>query len=144
MRVENAGSTLPYRCGQVFDLLADIERYPQFLPGWSSAHISRRQGDTLYVEQVVGFGALRLPFSSVAQLHPPECIEIASQDRLFRRYALTWRIEPGAGGCRIGVTAEIELASWLLQLAVDRFLAGATDDIIAAFEARAHALYRSA
>ena len=142
MKVERTGSTLPYGCDQVFDLLADIERYPEFLGGWISARILRREADTLYVEQTVGLGALRLAFASTAVLNRPVRIEIRSMDRLFRRYALTWHLQPTDSGCRIAVTAEIELASRLLQLGLERFLGSSVDDTLRAFEARAYALYR--
>ncbi|HTY50273.1 MAG TPA: type II toxin-antitoxin system RatA family toxin [Steroidobacteraceae bacterium] len=143
MKVESTGSALPYRCDQVFDLIAGIERYPEFLSGWLCARVVRRQADTLYVEQTVGFAALRLSFSSTAVLQRPHSIEISSTDEAFRRYSLRWHIQPVPPGCRIGVVAEIELASRLLQLALQQVMGTAIDDAIRAFEARAEALYGS-
>ena len=49
---------------QVFDVVADIEKYPEFLPGWISAAIVERQGNTVQVEQELGFAFLNWRFTS--------------------------------------------------------------------------------
>jgi coenzyme Q-binding protein COQ10 len=139
--IENTGGTLPYTCEQVFDLAADIERYPEFLKGWISARILTRNSDTCHVQQVVGFGPVRLEFTSTAVLRRPERIEVTSTDPPFRKYSLTWRVAQAAGGCRINVAADFQMRSRILQLAVNQFLPAAVGDITAAFEARARALY---
>ncbi|MEJ1963624.1 MAG: type II toxin-antitoxin system RatA family toxin [Gammaproteobacteria bacterium] len=139
--IDKVSGTLPYSCEQIFDLAADIERYPEFLQGWISARIQRRESDTCYVDQVLGFGPVHLEFASKAVLHRPERIDVSSTDPPFRQYSLSWRIEPVPGGCRISITADFQMRSMLSQLAVNQALPAAVDRIIAAFEARAHALY---
>ncbi len=139
--IEKAGATLPFGCDQVFDLIADIERYPEFLPGWISARIRGRDAGAVDVEQVVGFGPVRLEFTSHAVLDRPRRIDVASTDPTFRKYRLSWAVTAAPGGCRISVVAELELRSRFLQYAVERFLPGAVGDAVAAFEARAHSLY---
>ncbi len=142
MRIEKLGRALPFSGEQAFDLAADIERYPEFLKGWISARIQRREDDTCYVEQVVGLGPLRLQFTSKAVLHRPEHIDVTSTDAPFRRFSLSWRVAVlPAAGCRVGVVAEIELQSGFLQHVVNQILPGAVEDIIASFEARAYQLY---
>ncbi|HHO68225.1 MAG TPA: hypothetical protein ENK12_04245, partial [Gammaproteobacteria bacterium] len=49
-------ATLSFDCRQLFELVADIERYPDFLPGWRSARVLAREGGRLHVEQVVQAG----------------------------------------------------------------------------------------
>jgi len=137
-----ASGTLPYRCEQMFDLAADIERYPEFLAGWISARIRNREGNTCQVDQVVGFGPLRLQFASTAVLQPSHQIDVSSTDPRFRKYSLSWLIEEApTRGCQVSVTVDLELKSRLLQLVVNRLLPAAVDDIVAAFRARAHAIY---
>ncbi len=141
--IRRVGKVLPFDCEQVFDLAADIECYPQYLTGWVSARIQKRESNLYYVDQVVGFGPMRLQFASLAALHRPERIEVTSSDATFRHFSLSWLIVPAhPSGCRIGITAEIELRSRLLQRIVNQLLPAAVDDIIAAFEARAHRIYR--
>jgi coenzyme Q-binding protein COQ10 len=140
--IRRVGGTLPFDCERVFDLAADIECYPQYLAGWVSARIQKRESNLCYVEQVVGFGPVRLQFASIAALHRPERIDVTSTDALFRHFSLSWLILPARpfGSC-IGVAIEIEMKSRLLQRIVNQIVPGAVDDIVAAFEARAHRIY---
>jgi coenzyme Q-binding protein COQ10 len=140
--IRKVGRTLPFDCEQVFDLAADIECYPQYLTGYISARIKKRDSNLCYVEQVVGFGPIRLQFASIAALHRPERIDVTSTDASFRHFSLSWLIVPARpSGCSISIAIEIELQSRLLQRIVNPLLPVAVDDIIAAFEARAHRIY---
>jgi coenzyme Q-binding protein COQ10 len=141
LMIERFGRTLPFSCQQAFDIAADIERYPEFLRWWISARIQKRESNICYVEQVLGLGPIRLPFASTAVLHRPERIDITSTDLLFRHFSLSWLVAtlPSAG-CRISIATEVELQSGFLQHVVNQFLPGAVDDIISAFEARAHSI----
>jgi len=140
--IEKSGRVLPYSCEQIFDLLADIERYPEFLPGWISARIVQRSGDACDVEQVLGFGSLRVPFKSGAVLHRPTHIEISSADAHFRHYSQTMHVTAQPkGGCRVRIAAQLELRSPLLQPVATRMLPDSIEQSLAAFEARAESLY---
>jgi coenzyme Q-binding protein COQ10 len=142
MVIEKVGRTLPFRCEQVFDLAADIERYPEFLKWWVSARIQKRESNICYVEQVVGLGPIRLQFASQAVLHRPERIDVTSTDSPFRHFRLSWLVAAiPSTGCRISVEAGLELQSGFLQHAVNQFLPAAVHDIISAFEARAYGTY---
>jgi coenzyme Q-binding protein COQ10 len=142
MKIDRISRLLPFSSEQVFDLAADIERYPEFLPTWISARILKREANTLYVEQVLGVGPMRVQFGSTAVLRRPERIDITSSEPPFRRYSLTWLFEPGPlQSCRLGVMADLELESGFLQLVVNRVLPASIEDVIAAFEARARSLY---
>jgi coenzyme Q-binding protein COQ10 len=137
---------LPYRAEQLFDLAADVERYPEFLPLWIAARIRKREpgvDHTVYhTEQTVGFGPVRLRFESRTVLRRPERIDVASDDPRFRGFSLSWTFEPQPGGkCRVRLAAAMEFRSPLLQRAAGRALAAVTGEIIAAFEARARRLY---
>jgi coenzyme Q-binding protein COQ10 len=140
--IEELGATLPFTCEQVFDLAADIERYPEFLPWWVSANVRKRKANICYVEQVMGLGPIRLRFESRAVMHRPHRIEITSADVQFRKCEFSWIIAPTSfAGCRVSIAAEIELRSVVLQTIVDRFLPASINAIAKAFNARAHALY---
>jgi coenzyme Q-binding protein COQ10 len=133
---------LPYTREQAFDLAADIERYPEFLKGCVSACVQRRESDVCYVEQVIGLGPVRWRFTSKAVLHRPERIEVTSTESPFRLFSLSWLIAAlPSTGCRVSVAASIELESRILQAMMYRFLPAAVDEVITAFEARAHRLY---
>lgn len=137
--IKKTSGALPVSCGEAFDLAADIESYPSFLPGWISAHIVRRESDVCWVDQVVGLGPIQLQFSSQAVLHRPERIEVTSRQAPFRQFNLTWLFEAlPSGACQVSVAAQIETQSRLIQHLVDRVLPSAIEDVVTAFEARLH------
>lgn len=140
--IEQFGRTLPYTREQAFDIAADIERYPEFLEWWLSAHITGRNANTCYVEQEVGLGPIRVKFASVAVLQRPERIDVTSTEMPFRNFKLSWVIAAvSPKGCRVGVAVSIDMRSGMLQLALQPIVSKAIHDIIVAFESRAHALY---
>ncbi|MFZ1100077.1 MAG: type II toxin-antitoxin system RatA family toxin [Steroidobacteraceae bacterium] len=142
MKIERVSRLLPFTCEQLFDLAADVERYPEFLSGWISARIVSREGNVLHVEQVLGIGPVRLQFPSRTVLSRPERIEVTSSEPPFRHYSLTWLFTPGpAASCNLTVMVELELQSRLLQQVVKRVLPASITDVIAAFESRARSLY---
>ena len=142
MVIDKLGATLLFTCEQVFDLAADIERYPEFLPWWVSAQIRRRDSNICYVEQVMGLGPIRLRFESKAVMYRPAPHRHHVRGRSSECAIFSWVIAvTSVSGCRISIAAEIELRSVALQTAADSFLPASIDEIMRAFDARAHALY---
>ena len=94
MRIERHGRRLPYSSEQIFDLAADIERYPQFLRWWISAHIVRREPQLLTVEQVLGVGPVQMRFTSQALLQRPDCLEVRSSDSMFEKFHMRFLVSP--------------------------------------------------
>ena len=66
---------LPYRPEQLYELVAGVDRYPEFLPWCKAARITRREGDVFFADLVIAFKVFRERFSSKVTLHP------ADQDR---------------------------------------------------------------
>jgi coenzyme Q-binding protein COQ10 len=129
---------------QLFDLAADVERYPEFLPWWVAARVRKRDGDVYYTDQVVRFGMVRERFGSKTVLRRPERIDVTSTDRPFRDFRLTWLFEPlPEQGCRVTLSLELELRSPLLQDLVGWAMIRMTGSLMSAFEARARRLYAS-
>lgn len=140
--INKSSGVLPFTCEQAFDLAADIERYPEFLSGWVSARILKRESDIWCVDQIVGLGPLRLQFTSQAALHRPGRIDVTSTEAPFELFSLSWLVDavPPAG-CRVSIIAQVELRSRILQRMVNQVLPAAVDSVISAFEARAHQVY---
>lgn len=133
---------MPFTCTQVFDIAADIERYPDFMPWWIAASIVKRQDDTCDVEQVLGRGPLRVMFASRAVLQRPQRIEISSSDPQFRQLDLVLRVLPDPqAGCSLAITLQLQLQSVWLQHLVRGLVARTMEEVVAAYEARAHQLY---
>ncbi len=144
MLSERAERWLPYCAEALFDLAADFEQYPRYVPGWRSAWIERRDGERLQAEQAVGFGPVRLRFRTTATLRRPQWIEVTSDDRQFNHFRLTWTFAAeGARACRVGLGVELELRGRLLQRALESVAPGSVNTVLGAFAERAQQLFGS-
>jgi coenzyme Q-binding protein COQ10 len=133
---------LVYTPEQLFDLAADVEGYPEFLPWWLAARVRKREGDVYYTDQVVGFGVVRQRFDSKTVLRRPERIDVTSSDRMFRKFHLTWLFDPlPDNGCRVALVVDLELRSKLIQDLFGWAISRMVGSIMSAFEVRAHRLY---
>jgi coenzyme Q-binding protein COQ10 len=133
---------LPYSQEQLFELIADVERYPEFVPWWIAARIRHRDGDTIHVEQVIGLGAVRQRFTSQAIFRRPVSVQVTSNDGPFRHLEISWTITPVPGeGCTVTLSPSFDLRSKILQRLLGAMLSHETCRLIEVFERRAHQLY---
>lgn len=136
---------LPYRAEQLFDLAADVERYPEFLPWWQSAKILRRDDQVYYTDQVIGFGLVSQKFSTKTVLRRPEEIAVTSAAEQFETFELNWRFEPlSPGRTTVAFTGELEFRAPLLRGLFGRIAADNVSSILSAFERRARRVYGQA
>ncbi len=129
---------LPYPVEQLFDLIADVERYPEFLPWWHAARVRRRDGNTEHVDQVVGPAIARFRFASTTVLERPDRIKTTSSERPFRRLEIHWSFAPAPqGGCQASFFVDYELRSGTLQKLVGVIFDAAVRRVVSAFDHRA-------
>jgi coenzyme Q-binding protein COQ10 len=134
---------LPYSAEQMFDLAADVERYPEFLPHWTQAEILHRGTHTLDVRQELDLGIRRIRFDSRATLERPRHLHIDSRAALFRHLTIDWRFTPADGnGCIATLTVELEMRSLFMDAVARRLMQSLTRDIHSRFRERAARLYR--
>ncbi len=135
---------LPYSQTQLFDLVADVEKYPEFIAWFVAVRIRHRDGNRLEVDQVVRFKALRARFTTQATLDPPHGIAITCSDAPFKNFDQRWAFAPGSGGgTLVDYESTLELRSSVLQHAMlalfdETQIAKATID---AFARRAQQIY---
>jgi coenzyme Q-binding protein COQ10 len=132
---------LPYTPEQLFDLVADIERYPEFLPWCVGARIKERRPDLVVADLIIGFRLFRERFTSRVSLCPPGRIDVTYAEGPFRYLNNHWSFAPVAGGCRIGFFVDFEFKSRLLQRLIEVLFGEAVRRMVGAFEKRARDLY---
>lgn len=133
---------VPYSREQTFDLVADVESYPAFVPHMLASRIERRIGNAVQVEMLLGFGPLRRRIRSSAILSPPRQIEISSHDPPLRRFHLRWAYERAvASASVIELRAEFELRSPWLQRFLAPYFKAEVAAMVDAFERRAEHLH---
>ncbi|HTV89256.1 MAG TPA: type II toxin-antitoxin system RatA family toxin [Stellaceae bacterium] len=132
---------LPYTPEQLFALVADVERYPEFLPWCVGARVRERQADLIVADLIIGFRMFRERFTSRVRLDPPRRIDVTYTEGPFRYLNNYWIFEPQAGGCRIDFFVDFEFKSRILQRVIEVLFGEAVRRMVAAFERRAEQLY---
>lgn len=132
---------VPYTPKQLFDLVADVERYPEFLPWAVAARITKRQGNVFHADMVVGFKMIRERFSSRVTLTEPNRVDVVYLDGPFRYMNNHWIFEPHEDGCLIDFYVDFEFRSRMLQRMIGVLFNEAVRRLVSAFEARARQLY---
>tara|TARA_B100002052_G_C15624736_1_gene481309 strand:- start:87 stop:569 length:483 start_codon:yes stop_codon:yes gene_type:complete len=141
---------LPYTPAQLFDLVADVERYPAFLPWCVAVRVRRREttesadGDDklLVADMVIGFKVFRERFTTRVQCRRPDRIDVTYTDGPFRYLNNHWVFSPkGDNACEIEFFVDFEFRSAILQKAIGLVFNEAVQKMINSFEARAEVLY---
>ncbi len=136
---------LPYTPRQLYDLVADIERYPEFLPWCVAARIRQREADLVVADLVIGFKVFRERFTSRVKLNPEASrIDVAYTEGPFKYLDNHWLFAPHPEGCEIDFYVDFEFRSRILQKAIAVLFSEAVRRMVGAFEARAQALYGQA
>lgn len=138
---------LAYTPEQLFDLVAGIEQYPEFLPWCRGARIKRREPDLLVADLIIGFKVFRERFTSTVRLDRENLrIDVSYSDGPFRYLNNHWVFEPAAGPageahCVIDFYVDFAFRSRLLQKTISLLFNEAVRRMVAAFDARARDLY---
>ncbi len=113
---------LPYRPEQLYELVAGVDRYPEFLPWCKAARITRREGDVFFADLVIAFKVFRERFSSKVTLHPKNKIDVEYINGPFRYLKNHWQFYPHPDGCLLDFYVDFEFKSKLLQNLIGLFV----------------------
>jgi len=128
----------------MFDLVADVARYPEFLP-WVIATRVRSDGESeMVADMLVGFSALREKFTSRVEKRRPEEIRVHYVDGPLRDLDNRWLFRPASeDACEIEFSVEFTFRNALFQKMASQYLDKAFRKMVAAFETRAAQIYGS-
>lgn len=137
---------LPYTARQIYDLVADVEAYPQFLPWNAAARIRSRKpmagGEVLEADLVISFKVFRERFGSRVTLWPEDLkIDTEYLDGPFKHLKSAWAFRDTPDGCEVEFHVDFEFRNVILQRIIGVVFNEAMQRIVRAFEARAAALY---
>ena len=128
---------LPYAPEQMFDLVADIARYPEFLPWVSAARVRPAGDDELVADLVIGFGGFRERFTSRVVKQRPTKLSVDYIDGPLKYLKNDWTFtSDGAGGCDVAFSVDFAFRSRVLDAVANKVFDRALRHMIAAFEAR--------
>ena len=146
MPTHSENRPMPYSPQQMFDLVADIGKYPEFLPWCTGARIrSEREtddGKIVEADLIISFKLFRERFSSRVTMHPENHkIEVEYLDGPFKYLINYWHFLPDENGCIADFHVDFEFKSKILQGIIGVVFGEAMRRIVKAFEDRALALY---
>jgi len=133
---------LPYTREQMFDLVADVGRYGEFLP-WVIAIRVRSNGETeMIADMIVGFKGLRETFTSRVAKARPTHIRVDYVDGPLAHLTNDWVFrDDDAGGCLVDFTVDFAFRNRMFEMLAGQVFDRALRKMIGAFEDRAAALY---
>jgi len=133
---------LPHSPDDLFDLVADIERYPEFLPWCVGLRIKSRTENVLTADMMIGFKVFREKFTTRVTLRRPDRIDVEYLNGPFKYLNNHWLFLPTENGtCDIDFFVDFEFRSRVLKAAIGTVFNEAVQKMIDAFEKRAMALY---
>lgn len=132
---------LPYTPEQMFDMVADVERYPEFLPWCVGARIKTREGNVITADMIIGFRMIRERFTSQASFDRPGRIDVEYKDGPFRYLTNRWVFAARDGGCEVDFYIDFEIRSRILRTILEPLFGEAVRRMISAFEIRAAIIY---
>lgn len=137
---------LPYTPQQMYHLVADVARYPEFLPWCAAARIRSRRpqgaGEVMEADLVISFKVFRERFGSRVALWPDEMrIDTEYLDGPFRYLQSNWTFRTAENGCEVEFFVDFEFRNKVLQGVIGVVFHDAMQRIVRAFERRAAQLY---
>ena len=134
---------LGYGADQLFNLVADVSKYPEFLP-WCLATRIRSQNKTeMIADMRIGFNVFKETFTSRVSLHHPKRISVVYENGPFSYLENKWEFLEINNGCIIDFYVDFEFKSALMEKAIGKVFQKAVYKMVSAFEKRALALYGS-
>jgi coenzyme Q-binding protein COQ10 len=133
---------LPYSPEQLCELVADVARYPEFLPWCVGARVRSADEHLIVADLVIGYKVFRERFTSRVILHKPKRIDVEYRDGPFRYLNNHWVFERNEDGTTtIDFYVDFEFRSRLMQKMIGVVFNEAVKRMVQAFENRAHDLY---
>ncbi|OYV33252.1 MAG: ubiquinone-binding protein [Acidocella sp. 20-61-6] len=137
---------VPYSPAQLFALVADVAKYPSFLPWCVGARIRSKAANELVADLTIGFGPFRESFTSRVTLTPPDAtgfcaIRVKYENGPFKYLHNEWKFTPDSQGCVVDFYVDFEFRNFVLQKAIGAVFTEAVRLMVNAFLKRARSVY---
>ncbi len=133
--------TVPYSPADMYNLVADIDRYHEFLPWCTASQVVEAKGDEVLGELRVGYGKLSTTFRTRNRNEPGKKIEMRLATGPFHSLEGSWTFDPAGAGCTVGLELRFELAGELVNKALDPLFTHEAETLVDAFRKRATKLH---
>ncbi|MDF7773913.1 type II toxin-antitoxin system RatA family toxin [Sphingomonas sp. AOB5] len=136
---------LPYTPEQMFDLVADVGRYAEFLPWVTAVRVRSNSETEMVADVIVGFKGLRETFSSRVAKTQPDHIHVDYLEGPLKHLNNDWKFRPdGKGGCLVDFSVDFAFKNRMFEMLAGQVFDRAVRKMVNAFEDRAARLYSAA
>lgn len=140
-RIERS-ALVGYAPRRMFDLVRDVNSYPQFLSWCSDASVTEESGETQVATLEISLAGLKQRFTTRNTLAPPSRIGMELESGPFRHLDGAWTFDPvGEDGCRVTLRLTFAVASRVLAGALEKGFARVADRLVDDFCRRAESVY---
>ncbi len=137
-------SILPYNQKQLYDLVADIENYPKFVPWCEAAKVWERDGNIALADLVIGFKSISGKYTSRVFLDEQAYeISVELAQGPFKHLYQGWKFIKTPDGTRVEFDIDFSMRSKILEKIVDIMFQEVCTKMISAFKKRADEIYGS-
>ena len=142
MRVVHRSSIEPYSVEQMYDLVADVESYPDFLPWCSAARIQSEDNDEVVACLTMSRAGFNSSFTTRNRMDPPHRIFMTLLDGPFTDLEGEWQVEPlGEAGCKLELSMRFTIANRSKDLLMGVAFEHSCNTLVDAFVTRARSMY---
>ncbi len=132
----------PYSPKQLFYMVADVEKYPEFLPWCRAARILERKDNVFLGELIISFAHITESYTSKVTLNPEAgTIDVVMVKGPFEHLTNRWQFNEAKGGTNIDFALDFKFRSKILEKLIGGLFSKASAKMVDAFKARATALY---
>lgn len=138
----NRSALVPYSPAEMFTLVDEIERYPEFLPWCREARVLTRRHDEVCASLSLSKGGVDKSFTTCNRAQKNKMIEMRLEEGPFKHLQGFWRFDAlGEHGCRVSLDLEFEFSSRMLGLVVGPVFNQVADSLVDSFRKRAVDVY---
>lgn len=142
VRRVNRSALVPYSAEQMFAVVNDVPRYPEFLPWCKDSEVLSETSDVMIARLTLAKSGLQQDFTTHNELHHPDMIKMGLVSGPFSRLSGEWKFQPlGEDGCRASMHLEFDFSSLLFNMTLAKVFESAADKMVDAFCERADKIY---
>ncbi|MTJ02050.1 type II toxin-antitoxin system RatA family toxin [Idiomarina piscisalsi] len=131
-----------YSAEQMFNLVNDIDSYPEFVPGCADSRVVEQNGDYKVASLQISKAGIQKTFTTRNRLVKPERIDMELVDGPFKKLTGGWVFKPlSEGACKVELKLDFEFSSRLLGMAFGKIFSEVTSRMVDAFVKRADQVY---
>ena len=142
MTAINRSALVEYSAEQMFDLVNDIENYPKFMTGCSSARVLSQSAEELVGELSLGKAGINQTFTTRNRLQRPSLITMKLEKGNFSNFQAQWKFDALSDtACKVSFNMEFEFSSGLVDFAAGKLFSSSANNLVDSIVDRAKQVY---